>query len=310
MKIDVLKLLMGKKPEARKGAPAPGFEAALLAESPHPKAGRGAAPASSSDEKKPRAASSTEEALLVSRNLTPHARPHTLFVTKQPDLKDPRAPKALAAASPQKAVTLDQLATRSREQHAPARVTGPTEKKPLRGEQPQPREATRERTHEAKRSDEAPVTAQTSVAAQVQTSEPFRLEAPAPIKEAAPLVPLAPVMNDDPSLRVVLLPTIARLSMDTGEAGRINVQLKVQDGVTELRATGPAAQLLESRQGELRVALAKEGLALGHFDLTQSGSQHRHAERPELEFSPPPTARRAVSSQDPAAEDGRVHVKA
>ena len=81
---------------------------------------------------------------------------------------------------------------------------------------------------------------------------------------------------DDPSLRIVMLPTVARMSLDTGENGRLNLQLKVRDGVTELQATGPATQLLESRQGELRVALAKEGLALGHFDLTQSGSQ-QHA---------------------------------
>ena len=45
----------------------------------------------------------------------------------------------------------------------------------------------------------------------------------------------------DASVRAVLLPTVARLSMDTGEAGRLNVQLKVQDGVTDIRAAGPAA---------------------------------------------------------------------
>jgi hypothetical protein len=275
-KLDATKTAAGKA--------APGFESMLNAESRRP-----------ADEKKPRAVSSTDEALLVSRALTPHARPTPLIVTKPTELK-----VASASIVGQKAVTLDQLASRSKEQHAPQRVTGPTEKKRA--------------AEEPKKTQEEPV-----LAAQVNTppaaaaaAEPFRLEAPPAIKDAAPLAPVAPLMNEDPSLRVVLLPTIARMSMDTGDAGRINVELKVQNGITELRATGPAAQLLEARQGELRVALAKEGLALGHFDLTQSGQQQRgHGDRSEFELSAPPTARRlSTSHNDLATEDGRVHVKA
>lgn len=299
MKIDVLQLLNGKKPEsARKAKPGPGFESVLRAEGP-------GAPPSTREEKKPRPSPSTgtEEALLVSRHLAP-ALP--LLVTKQPELKAPAA-KTLAAPV-QKAITLEQLVTRAKSQHEPARLAAPTEKKPApRGEIS--REVTREVTREAKKADEPgpPVlaTAPPSVAA-----EPFRIEAPPALKDAAPLAPVAPLMVDDPTLRIVLLPTVARMSLDTGDNGRLNLQLKVKDGITEVQATGPAAQLFEGRQGELRVALAKEGLALGHFDLTQSGSQQRHAERPDFERAAPPAARRAVSSQETATEDGRVHVKA
>ncbi len=301
MKLDAL---MGPEKRAEAGRkqnkPAAGFEMILRA-ADEPKAKT--RPASSGvDEKKPPAVSSTDEALLVSRALTPHARPALLIVTKTPELKAP-AP-TLAPVTAQKAVTLDQLAIRSKEQHAPARVTGPAEK---------PHSRRDEVAHEKKKPEDPMLTAPPAAptAAPVATAEPFRIEAPPAIKDAAPLAPLAPVMNDDPSLRVVLLPNVARMSMDTGEAGRINVELKVHNGITELRATGPAAQLLESRQGELRVALAKEGLALGHFDLTQSGSQQRHGgDRADLEVSPPPTARRAAKSTELATEDGRVHVKA
>lgn len=325
MKIDVLQLLAGKKAEsARKGKPpAPGFENLLRAEAP--RAGHTPAQRPEREEKKPRAASTgTEEALLVSRSLN-HARPAPLFVTKQPELKgakDPKdtrdvkgAPRAAGEAPTQKAITLDQLVNRAKLQHEPARVTAPGEKKPTRGEvtrgEEVTREVTRERPRELKHAeDPAPTLAPASAVVAAPASETFRLEGPPALKEAAPLAPLAPLITDDPSLRIVLLPTIARMSLDAGDAGRLNVQLKVQDGITEVRASGPASQMFEARQGELRVALAKEGLALGHFDLTQSGSQQRHGERPDLEFSPPPTARRAAGSPDLAIEDGRVHVKA
>lgn len=310
MKLDAL-MALGKKTDSgrKQNKPAAGFETMLrAAEAPKTRASRPApAPSPAADEKKPRAVSSTDEALLVSRALTPHARPAPLIVTKSTELKAPSVTGLTAKPmTVQKLVTLDQLAIRSKDQHAPARVTGPIEK---------PQSSRPEVGHDKKKPEEpslaAPTLAPAAPPVVTQAAEPFHIEAPPALKDAAPLAPLAPLMHEDPSLRVVLLPNIARMSMDTGEAGRINVELKVQNGITELRATGPAAQLLESRQGELRVALAKEGLALGHFDLTQSGSQQRHgADRPEFEVSPPPTARRAAKSTDLATEDGRVHVKA
>ncbi len=206
----------------------------------------------------------------------------------------------------QKSATLDQLAARAKSQLEPvARVSSEPDEKKTGRVGPLKKEVVKEE----RKTDEIPAL-KTEAAPTPVASEPLKTEAPPAIRDAAPLAPLAPLMMEDPSLRVVLLPTIARLSLDTGEAGQLNVQLKMHDGVTDVRASGPAAQLLESRQGEIRVALAKEGLAMGHFDLTQSGSQQRHAERPEFETSPRPTAPRATHVPETATEDGRVHVKA
>lgn len=297
MKVDALSLLAGKKTPPTKGTKvAPGFDAMLRGAEAK---GEEKKPA---DEKKPRSIAGTEEALLVARTLHAPTRPAPLIVTKQPDLKA-AAPKV--AAQPKPPVTVDQLASRAKVQHEPMRVTAPAEKK-------QPARAETFELPDKKRSDDPLPTTTQNAAPPPPAMETFRLDAPAPVKEAQPLAPVAPLLLDDASARVVLLPTVARMSVDTGDAGLLNVQLKVRDGVTELTATGPAAPLLEARQGELRVALAKEGLALGHFDLTQQGSQHRHAERhdPEAAVTPNTVRRTTTSSSDVATEDGRVHVRA
>lgn len=296
MKIDALSLLAGKKTQAGKSKIAPGFDAMLRGAEAKPEEKK------ATDEKKPRSVTGTEEALLVARTLTAPTRPAPLIVTKPADLKAP--PKTAEAVHAKAPVTLDQLAARAKVQHEPMRVTAPTEKKHAK---PEPFELP-----EKKRSDD-PLPQTTQVAAPPPpAAEPFRIDAPAPVKEAAPLAPVASLLLDDATARVVLMPNIARMSVDTGEAGLLNVQLKVRDGVTELTATGPAAPILEARQGELRVALAKEGLALGHFDLTQQGSQHRHAERhdPEAAITPNNVRRSSSTTSDVATEDGRVHVKA
>ena len=163
----------------------------------------------------------------------------------------------------------------------------------------------------AKQTPDAPVPTASPEAA----APKFELPAVVAPKEAAPLAQVAPMMLEDPSLRAVILPTVARVSLEAGDAGRLNVQLKVNDGVTDIRASGPAAQLLESRQGELKVALAREGLALGHFDLTQSNSQQHHHSQPGAEgLDAPPTARRAAratSSEGGSTNaNGHLHVKA
>ncbi|MFO0596303.1 MAG: flagellar hook-length control protein FliK [Myxococcaceae bacterium] len=137
------------------------------------------------------------------------------------------------------------------------------------------------------------------------------LQAASAPADAAPLSHVAPMMLEDPSARAVLLPTVARLAVDTGDAGKLTVQLKVNDGVTEIRAAGPAAALLEARQGELRVALAHEGLSLGQFDLTQSGRDQHHAPADVEEGAPlAPRAATTSRSTEAVVEDGRLHVKA
>ncbi len=139
-----------------------------------------------------------------------------------------------------------------------------------------------------------------------------------PTKVNAALSALPPSLGEDPSLRVVMLPQVARVSVETADAGRLSIQVKVNDGVAEVRATGPAAPLAEARQGELRVALAKEGLAMGSFDMTQSqsGSQSHSQQRHEPErgverFAPRPAPRTSPHTTPAQTSTPQgVHVKA
>jgi hypothetical protein len=151
----------------------------------------------------------------------------------------------------------------------------------------------------------------------VDPQAPVLRPAEAQLAAQPALAPLAPAL-EDPSLRVVMLPNVARLSIETQDSGALNLQLKVNDGVTDVRASGPAASLIEARQGELRLALAHEGLALGHFDLTQSdhrGAQHHRFESPE-DREPTPHRHVATRSHEPSNSttttraDGRLSVKA
>jgi hypothetical protein len=286
VKVDVIQFHPGAKAESKKaGKTLAGFESALRARLDPKERGK-AEDRAAKDEKKTRLGTGTEEALLVSRTLTHAARLNPVIGTKTEEHK------------------AEAISTRAKGLHEHTRVTGPAEPK----KRPAPIEGdAKDLTRDAPKLEKPEPLAATT--APQSTPEVFRLEAPPAIKEAAPLAQVAPMMLDDASVRAVLLPTVARLSMDTGEAGRLNVQLKVQDGVTDIRAAGPAAALLEARQGELRVALAKEGLAMGHFDLTQSGSQHHHAERPEFDAGTPTARRAAATTSDVAVEDGRVHVK-
>lgn len=292
MKFDLMKVLgTGHKPgtetapsKKTRGGPSV-FEAALVDARQLPKKETKAdlSPArAAKDEKKARLDTGTEEALLVSRTLTAHARFTPLIVTKPADLKTDKTVQLSAHHKP--------------EHTAPAE----THKKTKPVEEAAPKLD--------RKNDDPSVPVANPTAVLAPPTEPFRIEAPNVLKDAAPLSQVAPMMMDDASMRAVLLPTIARVSMEIENSGRLNLQLKVNDGVTDIRAAGPAAQLLESRQGEIRVALAKEGLALGHFDLTQSGSQQRH-ERPEFDASTPTARRASSSSSDITVEDGRVHVK-
>ena len=132
-------------------------------------------------------------------------------------------------------------------------------------------------------------------------------DAPPPVAPA--LEPFVAQLVEDPSARISLTPSIARVSVDTGDAGRLSVQLKVTDGVTDVRASGPAAPMLDARQNELRVALAQEGLSLGRFDLNQR-DQHRERPEPVEVERPQKPSQVGRSLSDSVASDGRIHVKA
>jgi hypothetical protein len=291
MKIDVLALLGPKKSVPMKGKVSAGFEATLKSRM---------APAPESDvapetktEKKPRKFHSTEEALLVSRAVM--ARAPLVFLTKPSELKvgPPHVDSSPRLRGTVPALTAEPVHPAVKKGVAVVRQERPDSK-----DKKETDELTRALGEDVKPTAAKP-------------TESFQVEPPVALKDAAPLAHVAPLILDDSSIRAVLLPTIARISLDTGELGKINLQLKVHDGITDVRAQGTGAQILEARQGEIRVALAREGLALGHFDLTQSGSQHPHNpyERPEAE-AVPPAARRLTTTTEIADEAGRVHIKA
>ncbi len=149
---------------------------------------------------------------------------------------------------------------------------------------------------------------QTATNAASRPTEPTAIAPPPPV----PFV--APAHLDDPSLRVVVLPTIARMNVETSE-GSLSLQVRVHDGVTDVRASGAGAMLVDARQGELRMALAHEGLKLGQFDLAQSdsgsSSRHQRPETPDERGStarPRPTPRPQLTTTLRA--DGRLSVKA
>ncbi len=250
--------------------------------------------------------------------------------TGSPELKAPKAapktggveasPRAAAKATTAPGLvdrlgTFEHVATRAKARHDSQQRLAGTNAPPTE------RQAAKASESDERRDREALARGATSASpAALPTPQPsptFELSAPAVPVATAPSIPAAleaflPQLQDDPSLRIALMPNTARVSLDTPDGGRVSLQLKVKDGVTEVRASGPAAAALELRTNELRVALAHEGLALGHFDLTQSNSQHRQAERPE---PPEPTsgARRTTpspSSTGAVSHDGRLHVKA
>jgi hypothetical protein len=209
--------------------------------------------------------------------------------------------------------TFEHLATRAKARHDTHRLATTT------AEAPAERPGDKQRADAEKRRDRddlplaPPLPMSAGPAPALQPT--FEVTNPV-VAPAAPSIPAAleaflPQLQDDPSLRIALMSNTARVTLETPDAGRVSLQLKVKDGVTEVRASGPAAASLELRTNELRVALAGEGLALGHFDLTQSNSQQRHAERPEVpERGPRPVTAATSNSTSAVTHDGRLHVKA
>lgn len=259
----------------------------------------------------------TEAAVLPQSGATaPFVRSTLSFDTKASDLKTP-APAArggaVAVAQPNVAPqhTLDGIVARSKALSETLRVSTPAQPVAA-GRRPAVEELTEPEAKRKAHGDEP--TASPAAPAGLSTSPLAAPTSPTPAAEPSPTIPapLEPYVTqlvEDPSAHLSLSNTSARLSVDTPEAGRLSVQLKVTDGVTDVRATGPAAPMLDARQNELRLALAQEGLSLGQFDL---GQQERHRDRPEAPDAPPaprsPRSPRATS--DAVTADGRVHVKA
>lgn len=295
MKIDVLSLLGGKAASRQKASASKKGEAEFSTElEPRLSAAPAARAQPKAEERREKKDRQPSAELLAHALLVPPPAPR--IDTAQAKLK--AAPTEAHAVSTRAKANTHELPVPATE--------GKTHRKAM------PVEETSKPELAAKQTPDAPTPAASPEAA----APKFELPAVVAPKEAAPLAQVAPMMLEDPSLRAVILPTVARVSLEAGEAGRLNVQLKVNDGVTDIRASGPAAQLLESRQGELKVALAKEGLALGHFDLTQSNSQQQQQHSPSGAegFEAPSMARRAAratSSEGASVNaNGHLHVKA
>ncbi|MCA3015495.1 MAG: hypothetical protein INH41_24155 [Myxococcaceae bacterium] len=261
--------------------------------------------------------SSPSTAAPLSLIALPHQKPAATspatddFGTKSDDVKGPREREARTAAAdgtapqPAKAPLILELAAQ--------RLAPTPEPKRARseGQSPSPHEpqvAGLERKREPERDDASALSRPPVAALPLEPSAPARIEVP---PAAPPLHAVTPAMLEDPALRVIVLPNVARVNVDTGDQGSVSLQVKVQDGVADVRATGPAASLIEARQGELRVALASEGLSLGQFDLGQSdsgGRRERFETAEERELAPRRAPLRATTTT--TRTDGRLSVKA
>ncbi|MFT3838924.1 MAG: flagellar hook-length control protein FliK [Myxococcaceae bacterium] len=154
----------------------------------------------------------------------------------------------------------------------------------------------------------APSQPVTPVAAPVQAAAAPEVKA---VFAALPPLPIDPALAQQDSLRVMLLPHAAKVSVETPDSGRLEVRVDVHDGVAHVRAAGEAAPLIDARTNELRVALAQEGLALGNFEL---GQQQRRPDDPERP-SDASGFRRAQPAAKSATEgqkslDGGLHIHA
>jgi hypothetical protein len=71
-------------------------------------------------------------------------------------------------------------------------------------------------------------------------------------------------------LRGGVLPQGAHLHLETASGDNLSVHLRMQGGVADLRIEGAAAALLETREADLRVVLASQGVTLGQVDVLDS----------------------------------------
>ena len=280
----------------------------------------GAAPVAArrAEARSPRALDASAELAVPGFTVAPRHEPATPRTTTAPTQSAPPITGSPQAAAPS---LLDLLAAGARIQQAsrPAqsmhmkdstgrRQASGAGEAPVKRSAAQPArgdtEAPSLRADDA-RSPTAPARASEGApAAPVSSSAPVAEVVSAPA--AAPLGVLPSALLEDSSLRVVLLPNVARMSIDT-DGGHLQLQVRTTDGVADVRATGPAAPAFEARQGELRMALAREGLSLGQFDLPNS--ERRAPERPDAPDELPRRPGAATRNPD-RVHDGGLHVTA
>lgn len=248
---------------------------------------------------------SRTQAPVFSAALVASAVPVTLaFDTNSKSLKAPQVGHGQTSERP---TNVDLIAVRGRVEHETVRTTLPAQTHKAHAGRQDPEESRKEERKVVK--EEAP-TPQAQLNRVVAPERPEVVQVTQPAPPPAAFEPMMAQMVEDASLRVSLSPNSARVSVETADSGRVHVQIKMTDGVAEVKATGPGAAMFEQRQGELRVAFAREGLAMGQFDFASSGQhgQPAHHERFEPE---PGTPRRQHQNNAPlSSDDGHMHVKA
>jgi hypothetical protein len=230
----------------------------------------------------------------------------------------PIAAGAAAAASPQptkkdaasRAPTSERAAASASLRPSRAPTDEPRVEEPARKPRPpSPETPERRESSPAAPTSAAPLTPLTASPSTAPAAPARAIEAP-PLP--APAAPLAAQAEADPSLHVGLLERAAHLSLNIDGAGDLALHVRVRDGNTEIRAEGPAAQLLKDRVHELSASLASEGLQLGHFDLPreQQRGQAEAPERPEPRQAPRASAPASGVSESAAPSGSGVHVRA
>jgi len=194
-------------------------------------------------------------------------------------------------------------------------VAGKSEKEKPKAEKALPADVPIEQIAKAGLQPPAPSHAATPVATATPlnaSTTPIRAETEVhAVIAPLPPLPIEPALAAQDSLRVVLMPHSAKISVETAEAGRLSMRVEIRDGVAHVRASGEAAPLVDQRHAELRVALAQEGLALGNFELGQQQHSPDEPDRP----SDASGFRRAQPAAKPATADGvsldgRLHIHA
>lgn len=176
--------------------------------------------------------------------------------------KGPAAHSGLAAAlASGKAVsTLPVLTPLARSKHSATVVTEAAKAKAMKaaathGEHAQPAPAA-----QTAAAPKAPAAAATGFEKALARADDVKVAAPAPVASA-------PELPDDASLRLMLLPQGATMSLQTENAGLLRLRVTVVDGIADVKIRAADAANLQLQTGALRSELAAHGLRLGAYEV-------------------------------------------
>jgi len=112
-------------------------------------------------------------------------------------------------------------------------------------------------------------TARQTLTAAAPSTPPAQSQTPSNIPQQSLTQALPTEALQDTSLRGAINPRTAHLQLE-GANGPISLHVTVQNGEANLRVEGAGAAELGSRETELRLALSKEGIALGRMEQGRS----------------------------------------